>query len=90
MNPACVYSNKKNRDLERAFLNTKLSEDTDVSSESDETICISESESDYEDSYESIESHSQSDFSESNNKPMVKPNPLLHCKTGVTKKTKRH
>ena len=90
MNPTKTYNNKKNRDLARPFLNTELSEDSDLSSETDESIYISESESDYEDSSESIESHSQSDFSESNSKPMVKPKPLLQVKTGASKKTKRH
>ena len=90
MNPASAYSNKKNRDLARPFLNTELSEDSDLPSESDESIYISESESDYEYSSESIESYSQSDISESNNKPMVKPNPLLQPKTRASKKTKRH
>ena len=84
MNPKSFYNNKNNRDLARPFWSTELS------SESDESIYISESESDYEDSSESIESHSQSDFSESNSKPMVKPKPLLQVKTGSSKKTKRH
>ena len=90
MNPTKTYNNKKNRDLARPFLNTELSEDSDLSSETDESIYISESESDYEDSSESIESHSQSDFSESNSKPMIKPKPLLQVKTEASKKTKRH
>ena len=90
MNPTSAYSNKKNRDLAKPFLNTELFEDSDLSSESDESIYISESESDYEDCSESIESHSQSDFSENNLKPMVKPNPLLQPKTGASKKTKGH
>ena len=90
INPTSFYSHRKNRDLARPFLNTALSEDRDLSSESDESIYISESEIDYEDSSESIESHSWSDFSESNNKSMVKPNPLLQTKTGASKKTKRH
>ena len=55
MNPTKTYNNKKNRDLARPFLNTELSEDSDLSSETDESIYISESESDYEDSSESIE-----------------------------------
>ena len=70
-------------------MNTELSKDSHLSSESDESIYISESESDYEDSSESIESHSQSDVFKSNNKPMVKPNPLLQPKTEASKKTKR-
>ena len=90
MNPKKIYNNKKNRDLARLFWNTELSEDSDLSSESDESIYISDSESDYEDSSESIESHSQSDFSESNSKPMIKPKPLLQVKTEASKKTKRH
>ena len=39
MNPTSFYSNKKNCDLARPHLNTELSEGTDLSSESDETIC---------------------------------------------------
>ena len=58
INPTSFYSHRKNRDLARPFLNTALSEDRDLSSESDESIYISESETDYEDSSESIESHS--------------------------------
>ena len=90
MNPKSFYNNKKNRDLARPFLNTELSEDSDSSPESDESIYISENESDSGDSSESIESNSQSDFSKSNSKPMVKPKPLLQVKTGPSKKTKRH
>ena len=86
MNPKSFYNNKKNRDLARPFLNTELSEDSDLSSESDESIYISENESDYGDSSESIESHSQSDFCKSNSKPMVKPKPLLQVKTDHRKK----
>ena len=85
MNPTSAYSNKKNRDLAKPFLNTELFEDSDLSSESDESIYISESESDHEGSSESIESHSQSDFSKSNSKPMVKPKPLLQVKTEASK-----
>ena len=69
MNPTSFYSNKKNRDLAMPFLNTELSEDKELSSESDKSIYISESKSDQENSSESIESHSQSGFSQSNNKP---------------------
>ena len=58
MNPTSFYSNKKNRDLARRFLNPELSEDSDLSSESDKSIYISESESDYEDSSESYRNHS--------------------------------
>ena len=58
MNPTSFYSNKKNRDLARPFLNPELSEDNDLSSESDKSIYISESESDYEDSSESYRKHS--------------------------------
>ena len=90
MNPKSFYDSKKNRDLARPFLNTELSEDSDLSSESDQSIYISESESDYEDSSESIKSHSQSDFSESNSKPMVKPKPLFQVKKRSSIKTKRH
>ena len=53
MNPKSFYKNKI-CDLARPFLNTELSEDSDLSSESDESIYISESESDYGDSSESI------------------------------------
>ena len=38
MNSKIFYSNKKIRDLERPFLNPELSEDSDLSSESDESI----------------------------------------------------
>ena len=51
-------------------------------------IYISESEKDYEDSSEFLESHSQSDFSESNDEPVIKPNPLPQPKTGASNKTK--
>ena len=90
MNSKIFYSNKKIRDLERPFLNPELSEDSDLSSESDESIYIyiSESEKDYEDSSEFLESHSQSDFSESNDEPVIKPNPLPQPKTGASKKNK--
>ena len=40
MNSKIFYSNKKIRDLERPFLNPELSEDSDLSSESDESIYI--------------------------------------------------
>ena len=91
INPTSFYSNRKNCDLARPFLNTELSEDSDLSTESDESISITESEIDYEVSSESIESHSRSDFSESNNKLMVKPNALLQTNTGASKnKPKRH
>ena len=58
MNSTSFYSNKKNRDLARPFLNPELSEDNDLSSESDKSIYISESESDYENSSESYRKHS--------------------------------
>ena len=58
MNPTSAYSNKKNRDLAKPFLNTELFEDSDLSSESDESTYISESGRDCEYSSESIESHS--------------------------------
>ena len=89
MNPTSFYSNKKNRDLARPFLNPELSEDSDLSSESDKSIYICESEIDYEDISESVESHSQSDFSESNDEPVVKPNLLPQSKTESSKKTKK-
>ena len=89
MNPTSFYSNKKNRDLARPFLNPELSEDSDLSSESDKSIYISESEIDYEDISESVESHSQSDFSENNEEPVVKPNPLPQSKPESSKKTKK-
>ena len=90
MNPTSFYSNQKNCVPARPILDPELSEDSDLSSESDESIYISENEGDYGDSSESIESHSQSDFCKSNSKPMVKPKPLLQVKTGASKKTKRH
>ena len=40
MNSKIFYSNKKIRDLERPFLNPELSEDSDLSFESDESIYI--------------------------------------------------
>ena len=80
MNPTSFYSNKKNRVSARPVLNPKLSEDSDLSLESDESIYISGSESDYEDNSESTESHSPSDFSESNNELLVKPNHFLNPK----------
>ena len=67
MDPTIFCRNKKNCVPARSFLNLELFEDSDLSSESDEAIYISENESDYEDNSESIESHSQWDFSESNN-----------------------
>ena len=39
MNPTSFNSRKKNRDLARPLLNTELYEGTDLSSESDQTIC---------------------------------------------------
>ena len=81
MNPTIFYSSKKNRGLARPFLNPELSGDSNLSSESDESIHISESESNYEDSSDSIESHSQPDFSESNGESMVKSNPFPQPKT---------
>ena len=86
MNPTSFYSNKKNRVSARPVLNPKLSEDSDLSLESDESIYISGSESDYEDNSESTESHSPSDFSESNNELLVKPNHFLNPKWGHRKK----
>ena len=47
MNPTNSDSNKKNRDVARPFLNPELSEDSDWLSESDQSIYISESKSDY-------------------------------------------
>ena len=48
MNPTSSDSNKKNRDVARPFLNPELSEDdSDWLSESDQSIYISESKSDY-------------------------------------------
>ena len=47
MNPTSSDSNKKNRDVARPFLNPELSEDGDWLSESDQSIYISESKSDY-------------------------------------------
>ena len=47
MNPTSFDSNKKNRDVARPFLNPELSEDSDSLSESDQSIYISESKSDY-------------------------------------------
>ena len=88
MNPTSFYSNKKDRVSSRPVLNPELSEDSDLSSVSDESIYISESESDYEDNSKSAESHSQVDFSESNNESLVKPNPLPQPNTGTSKKAK--
>ena len=86
MNPTSLYSNKKNRDFARSFLNPELSEDSDLSSESDKSIyIISESESDYEDSSESIESQSQSDFSESNDEAK----PTSSTQNGVVEKNEK-
>ena len=36
-----------------------------------------------------LNSHSQSDFSERNDEPLVKPNPLRQLKAGASKKTKQ-
>ena len=89
MNPTSFYSNKKNHVAARSFLNPELSEDSDLSSESVESIYTSESKSDNENNFESAESHSQSDFSESNDEPLVTPNPLPQPKTGTSKQMKQ-
>ena len=89
MNPTSFYNKKKNRVSARPVLNPELSDGSDLSSESDESIYISESESDYEDNSESTESHSQSYFSESNDELLVKPNTLPQPKTGALKKAKQ-
>ena len=89
MNPTSFYSNKKNHVPARSFLTPELSEDSDLSSESAESIYTSESKSDNENNFESAESHSQSDFSESNDEPLVTPNPLPQPKTGTSKQMKQ-
>ena len=53
MNPTSFYSNKKNHVSARSFLNPELSEDSDLSSESAESIYTSESMSDNENNFES-------------------------------------
>ena len=55
MNPTIFYNNKNNRVPTRPILNPELSEDSDLSSESDESIYVSESENDYDDDSESAE-----------------------------------
>ena len=79
MNTTSFYNNKKNGATERPLLNPELYEYSDVSSESDESINVSEIESDYE-------NDSESNSSESNNKPLVKPNPSPQSKTETSKK----
>ena len=72
MNPTIFYNNKKNCAPARPFLNPELSEHSDLSSESDESI------------------HSESDFSESNNEPLItdkaKPNSSIQ-NGGIKKET---
>ena len=89
MNPTSFYSNQKNCVPARPILDPEWSEDSDLSSESDESIYISEIERDYEDNSESTESNFQPDFPESNNEPLVQPNPYPQPKTGASKKTKK-
>ena len=86
MNLTSFYSNKKNHVPARSFLNPELSEDSDLSSESAESIYTSESKSDNENNFESTESHSQSGFSESNDEPLVTHKPTSSTQNGDIKK----